>query len=635
VGLKPVSTNLPIKLNKYGFCETSTFDPLATSIPGIYVCGAFSQPKDIPETVAQGSGAAAKASSLISSERNKLITIKEYPPEIDVLGQEPRIGVFVCHCGINIGGVVDVPQVVEYAKTLPNVVYAEENLYTCSQDTQEIIKQKIKEYNLNRVVVASCTPRTHEPLFQNTLREAGLNPYLFEMANIRDQCSWVHTNEKDKATEKSKDLVRMAIAKSRLLQPLKRVEMPVTNSALIIGGGLSGLISALELAKQGFEVHLVEKRHVLGGNLRHVHYVLGEDGENPQETLNNLVRDVSTNEKINIYVGTTVKNVEGYVGNFKTTLSTDVEINHGVIIIATGGVKYVPTEYHYGRANVVTQLELESRLAEGKLTAENVVMIQCVGFRNEKRGYCSRICCSHAIKNALKIKELYPDTNVYILYRDMRTYGFKEEYYKKASEQGVIFVRYDDSNKPFVDENLNVTISDCITNDKILIKADIVVLSTGILPNPDNEELSKLLKVPLSKDNFFLEAHMKLRPVEFATNGIFLCGLAHSPKFVDESISQACAAVSRTCTILAKGYVEVGGIVANVDKDKCSACLTCVRACPFDAPFIDTEGLAEINESKCHGCGVCSAECPAKAIQLNYYTDEQIIAKCKALFETV
>jgi heterodisulfide reductase subunit A len=624
VGLKPPTVNVPVNLNTYGFCETSMFDPLATSTPGIYVSGAFSEPKDIPESVAQGSGVAAKASSLLSTERT--ISVKEYPPEIDVSGQEPRIGVFVCHCGVNIGSVVDVSAVVEYAKTLPNVVYAGEDLYSCSQDVQQKIKQKIEEYNLNRVVVAACTPRTHEQLFQETLREAGLNPYLFEMANIRDQCSWVHMDEKDKATEKSKDLVRIAVAKSRLLEPLKKVKISVKKSALVIGGGLSGLVSALELSNQGFEVHLVEKTEKLGGNLVRVHRTLTDD--NPQRLLPILIRDVYTTPKIHVHTGATITAVEGFVGNFKTILSTNKVIEHGVFIIATGGIEYKPSEYFYGRnPNVLTQLELEENLATNKFDARTVVMIQCVGSRNEERGYCSRICCSHAIKNALKIKELYPDTNVYILYKDIRTYGFKEGYYKKASEQGVIFVRYDDSNKPFVDENLNVTISDCITNDKILIKADMIVLSTGILPNPDNEKLSKLLKVPLSKDNFFLEAHMKLRPVEFATDGIFLCGLAHSPKSIDESISQAYATVSKACTILSKSEIESDALVAVVDDSKCRRCNICTELCEYEAiQLIEVNGTSKlmINTVLCKGCGSCAVDCPTGAIKVYGFTLDQI-----------
>jgi heterodisulfide reductase subunit A len=645
VGMKPpkraqeLAKILGIKLNKYNFCETNTFSPVETSRSGIYVCGAFASPKDIPESVAQASGAAAKAGGITASERGKLTVAKEYPPERDVSGEEPRIGVFVCHCGINIGGVVNVPEVVEYAKRLPNVVYAEHNLYTCSEDTQKGIRERIKEHNLNRVIVASCTPRTHEPLFRETVREAGLNIYLFEMANIRDQCSWVHMHEPKEATEKAKDLVRSVVAKARLLKPLPKPMIKVVPAALIIGGGISGMTASLELAKQGFEVHLVERDKELGGYARKIHYLLGS--EDPQEQLKLLVNEVMENDKIHVYLNSDVSDIKGYIGNFKTTLDNNgskKEIEHGVVIIATGAVEYKPTEYLYGKdERVLTQHELEEKLAKGDFNAKMVAMIQCVGSRNHERPNCSRICCGQAVKNALKIKELNPETDVYVLYKDMRTFGFMEDYYREASDQGVIFIRYDDETKPEVaQENgkLRVTAWEPVLKTWIPIEPDLLVLSVATIPNPDNERLAGMLKVPLTKDKFFLEAHMKLRPVDFATDGIFLCGMAHSPKFIDESISQACAAAARAATVLSKTALEMEGSIASVDKELCSGCEICVSVCPYNAIEMGENNgkpVAKVLEALCKGCGVCGSTCPTKAITLGHFTNEQILAQVKAV----
>ena len=644
VGMTPpkhaeeLAETLGIELNKYKFCSTKTFSPLDTSRPGIYVCGAFSSPKDIPESVAQASGVAARAARLIAPERGKLTVAKELPPEIDVSGEEPRIGVFVCHCGINIGGVVNVPEVVEYAKTLPNVAYAEHNLYTCSEDTQKGIRDKIKEYNLNRVVVASCTPRTHEPLFRETIREAGLNIYLFEMANIRDQCSWVHMHEHEKATVKAKDLVRSIVAKARLLKPLKKPMINVVPVGLVIGGGLSGMTAALELAKQGFDVHLVEKEKELGGNLRHIYYVLGS--EDPQERLSSIVKEVSENEKIHVYLGAEIASLEGYVGNFKTTLSHDgekKEIDHGIVIVATGAVEYKPTEYLYGKdERVLTQHELEERLAKGEFNAKTVTMIQCVGSRNDERPNCSRICCAQAVKNALKIKGLSPETDVYVLYKDMRTYGLNEDYYREAASKGVLFIRYDDENKPTVTQEngaLKVLAMDPVLKTWFPIEPDLLVLSAATIPNPDNQRISEMLKVPISKDGFFLEAHMKLRPVDFATEGVFLCGLAHSPKLIEESISQACGAAARAITILSKKALEVEGAIASVNEDLCSGCRICEALCEYGAIKMEEKDgklVSTVLEALCKGCGVCGSSCPTGAISMLHFTDDEILAQVRA-----
>jgi len=634
-----LSERLGIDLDKYNFCATSPFSPIETSRPGIFVCGAFSGPKDIPDSVAQASGAALKASSVIARERNKLVTAREYPPERDVSGEEPRIGVFVCHCGTNIGGVVDVLSVRDYAKALPGVVYAEDNLYSCSQDAQEHIAAEIKKHRLNRVVVAACTPRTHEPLFQETLRESGLNPYLFEFVNIRDQCSWAHMQEPERATEKSKDLIRMGVAKANLLEPLQRGQIEVTPSALVIGGGLSGITAALGIAEQGFDVHLVESDEELGGNLRKVQYLVS--GEDPKKQVAKLIQKVEAEKRIKVYTNAELIGVKGSIGDFTTTLKdalgNQVEIKHGAVIVATGGVEYKPTEYLYGKdSHIVTQLELEGALAKGTINASTIVMINCVGSRDEERPYCSRICCTQAIKNALKIKERDPNAEVYVLYKDIRTYGSKEDYYKEATRKGVKFVLYDDDSKPAVDRKngkLHVIFYDPILGEKFALSPDLLVLSAAILPPEGNEDLAKMLKVPLSKDGFFLEAHMKLRPVEFATDGIFLCGLAHSPKFVDESISQACAAASKACSILSKPFVEAEGIVAWVDEDLCHSCGTCVEICPYGAIELDDERIARVNEVLCKGCGTCSATCPRKAITMRNFTDEQLLRQIIAMKE--
>ena len=639
---RELARKLGIATDAHGFCQTDALKPVHTSRPGIFVCGAFEAPKDIPETVSQASGSAACASEIIAEARGSLISEQAFPPEKDISGEEPRIGVFVCHCGINIGGVVDVPAVKSYAKTLPHVAYVDENLYTCSQDTQAKIKEIIEEHRLNRVVVASCTPRTHESLFQKTIREAGLNKYLFEMANIRDQCSWVHMDQKDGATEKAKHLVRMAIAAAGHVKPLQEQQLSVTKRALVIGGGAAGMTASLGLADQGFEVVLVEKEKELGGNLHHLHYTLRN--KNIQNYMHALIERVRNHLSIRVITDGVIVDFTGFKGNFKTGIMAGPgmayrQIEHGVVIVATGGEEYKPQEYLYGQdERVMTQQEFEGKVARREInpgTTGDVVMIQCVGSRIEERPYCSRLCCSAAIKNALTIKEANPRSNVFIIYRDIRTYGLLEEYYTRARRAGVIFIRYDLENKPLVTVEkgaLQVTINDPALADTLTLHPQLLILSSAIIPR-ENEELASLMKLQRTQEGFFLEAHMKLRPVDLATEGMYLCGLAHSPKPLDESLSQAAAAVSRACTLLAHDTVSVGGMVARVDGEKCAVCLTCVRVCPYAVPFINEEGVAQIDAAKCQGCGSCAAECPGKAIQLQHCEDDEIIAKASALFK--
>ena len=633
---------LDVDLNQYNFVSTGSFTPVKTSRPGIFVCGVLQGPKDIPETVTQASGAAAVASGILSNSRYTLSKEKEYPKEIDVTGQEPRIGVFVCHCGTNIGSVVDVPEVTRHASTLPNVIVAEDNLFTCSEDTQVKIKERIREHKLNRVVVASCSARTHEPLFQDTIREAGLNPYLFSIANIRDQDSWVHQSDKEGATEKAKDLVRMAVANAAELSALYRTKLPMTKRALIIGGGIAGMTAALNIVEQGFEVVLVEIEKELGGFAKRIHKTL--QGDDIQKYLADLIEKVRKNEKIEVLTETIVVDFSGTKGNFKTALTVGPamyhrEIKHGAVIIAIGALEYRPKEYLYGESDAVnTQTELEdilSRDVQGVKEWQNVVMIQCVGSRNKENPNCSRVCCQQAIKNAISLKEINPDINVFILYRDIRTYGFAEDFYRKARQMGVHFSRYREGEDPTVKQiegSLEVSFKDITLGMEIKIRPDRLILSTGVVAG-ETEELSRMLKVPLTSDLFFLEAHVKLRPVDTQSDGIFVCGMAHSPKRIEESISQALAASARACTLLSQDSIEVGGVVAKVNPDLCAACLICVRACPYEVPFINADGVSEIDISKCHGCGVCAAECPAKAITLLHFEDTQILAQIDALME--
>jgi len=635
-----------IDLDEFGFASHREFTPLSTKRDGIYVIGAFQGPKDIPETVTQSSAAAALASGYLSSERGKEVTIPEPVPLIDVTADGPRIGVFLCHCGINIAGVLDMLALEEFSKTLPNVMYVERNLFTCSQDTQEKMKEVIKEQGINRVVVASCTPRTHEPLFQETCAASGLNRYLFEMANIRDQCSWVHAALPAEATEKAKNLIEMAVHKAGLLKPLERLTFPLTKKALVIGGGIAGMTAALGIAEQGFEVALVEREAELGGHLRHIRYTLS--GDDPQELLEETVKKVNSTDNLKLYTSTNIKNIEGYIGNFKTTLDTpkgEEVYEHGIVIVCTGGLEHKPNEYLYGQNEwVLTQSEFENLLADDDkeaAKAKNVVMIQCVGSRNEEHPYCSRFCCTQAVKNALKLKEINPDANIYVLYRDIRTYGMRELAYKEAREKGIIFITYDPENPPEAEERNGkpyVHVLEKMLGERIGIPADYLVLSVATTPQTDTKELGQMLKIGTNAENFYLEAHMKLRPVDFATDGVFMAGLCHFPKFIEESIVQANAAVSRACTVLTLDQIEAPGTISEVNTALCSACGMCEQVCPYSAVEVVevtrrgvTSRYAEVTGALCKGCGLCAASCRSNAIDIKGFTNAQVAALIDAV----
>ncbi len=653
VGIEPpddfkfLAEKIGIECNDDGFCQTKNYIPEETNREGIYACGAITSPKDIPSSVVQGSAAASKAMSLLWEVRNTLVKPIEYPEERIVDTEEPRIGVFVCHCGKNIAGVVDVEEVVKFAVELPNVVYSENNLYTCSNETQDKIKETIIKQNLNRVIVASCSPKTHEPIFRDTIRQAGLNPYLFEMANIRNQCSWVHKEFPEAATKKAKDLVRIATAKSRLLVPLKKRTLPMNQNALIIGGGISGISAAIELGSQGFHTYLIERENVVGGTMNQLQYLI--DGENPFEILNELLKKVENNKNIEIFCKSEVTSIDGFVGNFHTVVTdsenNETKIDHGIVIIATGAREHKPQKYLYNEnKNVITQLELESLLGNNSFKTESVVMIQCVESRCDERPYCSRICCSEAIKNALKLKELSPSTDVYVLYRDIRTYRFYEKYYSKAREKGVIFLRYEKEMEPqvAVDEGrLKVTQLDPLLNDEISIDCDYVVLSVPVVPNEDNHQVAQLLKVQLDSNKFFMEDHVKLKPVDLSVEGTFLCGLAHGPKTVDECVGQALAAASRAVTLLSKESIELEGAISEVVDANCDGCAYCIEPCPYDALTLleykfkgQIKKTVERNETACKGCGVCQATCPKSGIFVRNFSTAQIEAMVEAVLET-
>jgi heterodisulfide reductase subunit A len=651
VGLNPptdaqeLASKFDIELESHGFCGTSSENRMETSRPGIYVSGAFQGPMDIPESVFSASGAGSQIGELLDKRRGKLSIERVYPPERDVSGEEPRIGVFVCHCGANIGRVVDVPSAVEYALTLPNVVYAQEQLFSCATNCAKEITDMIEEKGLNRIVLAACSPRTLDGLFRDTVREGGLNQYYFEFANIREHCSWVHSKEKEEATDKSFDLIRMSVARAALLEPLQEFDLPVTKAALVVGGGIAGMTSALSIAEQGHEVHLIEKDNELGGIAKKIHSTL--DKMDVQAYLGDLISKVYKNPLVRVYTNTTITNATGYVGNFVTTVDSErgvTEIKHGVIVIAIGVDVYEPDEYLYGQDDrVMTHIELEEKVVNGdeKVTgAESLVMIQCVGCRNKDRNYCSRICCQESVKNALALKDINPDMDIYVLFRDVRTYGFAEDYYREARDKNVRFIRYEPDDEPLVvavNEDgkniLKVTVTDQTLNKKVAIDADVLALAAAVIPSAQAKDVAQSFGVSMGQDGFFKEAHVKLKPVEFAADGVYLCGTAHYPKLISEAISQAYGAAGRALTMLSHDTVVASGSVCDVDEAKCIGCGACVSACTYGAIELKESkqgGKAMVIPVLCKGCGLCNSKCPSGAIQLKHFTDEELLSQIDA-----
>ncbi len=655
-----LAEDMGIDLNQYGFCLTDKFDPVDTSRPGVFVAGAFSTPKEIAETVMDASGAAARAMALLSGSSGTQVSDNGFPPERDVGAEPPRVGVFACYCGDAIAGVVDVDRLVSYAAGLQGVAHARAVNFGCLPDGLEEIKAAIREHDLNRVVIGACTPRTHLALFQRMLREVGLNRYLLEFVSLRDNCAWVHADDPAGATRKAMEEIRVGVARARHLAPFDKEKRSFQRSALVIGGGLAGMTAALTIADEGYDVTLVEKTDELGGNLRHIYRTA--EGRDPRRLLTSLIKRVICHDRIDIYFNTEVIGFSGHVGNFRTRLSyggaslpsDDVtcdaprcwEIQHGVAVVATGGQEYKGNVYLYGQhPGVVTQLELEKRLHEDVDLArrlKQVVMIQCVTGPEQPVWYCSRTCCTNTMKNAIQIKQLNPDCEVVVLYKDLITYGFREEFYTEARRRGVVFVRYGEDNLPQVQvlyEQLRVSIHDAALDGPVTFRPDLLALSMATVPADSNRELANLLEVPVSVEGFFMEAHLKLRPMDFVREGVFLCGLAHYPKFIEETISHALATAGRAMTILTKDHLEVGGSIAIVDPSKCVGCLTCVRSCPFHIPKMDAKaigvgnivGAAYIEPSLCTGCGTCTSECPANAIQLRHYDDTQIMVPEEAV----
>jgi heterodisulfide reductase subunit A len=652
VGLNPpadvegLAKKFGIELNQHHFCKLNPVNPMETNRPGVFISGALQGPVDIPESVFSASGAGSQIGELLDYRRGKLTKERIYPEERDVSQEEPRIGVFVCHCGANISAVVNVPDTVEYCKTLPHVVHAQNQVFSCATNSAKQITDLAKEKGLNRVVIAACSPRTLEPLFRDTLREAGINQYYLDMANIREHNSWVHSKEKEEATQKAKDIIRMSVARACHLEPLREFDLPVNKAALVVGGGLSGMTCALSIADQGHEVHLVEKESDLGGLTRKIHYTL--EGLDVQAYVGDLAHRVYQHPLIHVYTLATITEASGYIGSFVTRVKSDrgvTEIKHGAAVIAIGADVYRPTEYLYGVDDrVLTHLELEEQIAQENdrvRSARSLVMIQCVGCRNEERNYCSRICCSQSVKNALKLKELNPGMELTILFRDMRTYGFKEDYYREASEKDVKFIRYEPEDPPQVEAGaaedgrpvLKVTATDYILGKKLELDADLLALAAAVIPSATTKEVAGFFKVTLSPDGFFKEAHVKLRPVEFATDGVYLCGAAHYPKFMSETINQSYGAAGRVLTLLSHDTVIASGAVCEVDEDKCVSCGACITACTYGAiEFYETPHgrKAKVNPILCKGDGLCNTKCATNAISLKHFTEEELMSEIDA-----
>ncbi len=650
VGLNPpkafkeISEKFGIELTAQGFSKVDSANPVKTNRPGIFVSGAFQGPTDIPESVFTACAAGSQTGELLNYRRGKLARERVYPEERDVSGEEPRIGVFVCHCGSNISAIVNVPSTVEYALTLPHVVYAKEQIFSCATNSAREITDLAKEKGLNRVVIAACSPRTLEPLFRDTLREAGLNQYYLDMANIREHCSWVHAKEKEAATKKAQEIMRMSVARASLLEPLKEFDLPVNKTALIVGGGIAGMTCALSIARQGHPVELLEKSRELGGMARRIHSTL--EGLDVQTFLNNLIHDVYQNPRIHVSHEAVITETTGYIGNFTTTVQTEgrtKKIKHGATVVAIGADVYKPSEYLYGEnPNVYTHIDLGGEIARGNesvINAETLVMIQCVGCRNEEKNYCSRVCCGHAVKNALKLKEKNPEMRIYILFRDMRTYGFREDAYREASELGVQFIRYTPEDNPQVEvvkeggkQLIRVTVADPILGQRLELDADILSLAAAVIPAESTHEIAGQFKLPLSPDNFFKEAHVKLKPVEFSIDGLFLCGTAHYPKHIPETINQAYGAAGRVLTLLSRDTVVTSGSISKINQNTCVGCLACLPLCPYDAITYSRKSRTSlVNGILCKGCGNCASVCPSHSAELQGFSSHQLLGQINAV----
>ena len=624
-----------VELDAHGFVRAGVFGPLDTSRPGVFACGALTGPKDIPDTVASASAAAARAASVVAASRGAEVVAPVLPEETDVTSQDVRVGVFVCHCGINIGGVVDVRAVAEHARRLPGVAWVEDNLYTCSQDTQDRIVARVRESGINRVVVASCTPRTHEPLFQGTIRKAGLNPYLFELASLREHSSWVHRDDPEAATEKAMRMVDMAVAKVRRAMPVRKELAPVEPVGLVIGGGPAGMAAAMGLADQGIRAVLVERSDHLGGGLLRLPHLL--EPEDPARALRDMVSRVTSSPLVEVLLLSELASFSGVVGGFDAVVRTPAgerPVRAGAVIVATGARELRPAGEHlYGEdARVMTSLEAGEALEAGAFPAAGAVaFVQCVGSRIPERPQCSRVCCSTAVKNAILIKERDPGREVVVLYRDIRTYGMREAAYRRARELGVLFARFEPERPPRVlrgaDGSLSVEWADLVARRRVRRRVGAVVLASASLPAEGTEDLARLLKLPLDERGFLLEAHMKIRPLDFATDGVFLAGACHSQKFLDEAIAQGLGAASRAATILANPTVLTEGLPARVDEERCTGCGTCEANCAYEAIKVDpARGVAVVNGVLCKGCGTCACVCPSGAASLPRYEKEQLCA---------
>jgi heterodisulfide reductase subunit A len=650
------SRMLDLELNEHGFCQTDKFTPLQTSHSGVFVAGAFSSPKEISETIIDASGAAAEVMRLLNDRLNTYPRTQEWPflsdndlpPERDVNGEPPRIGVFTCSCGGTMDDEIDIENIAQQAPAWPGVFHSEVIDFACFPDKVEYIKEQIQERNLNRIVVAACSNRTHDSLYQRAIRQVGLNPYLVELVNLREQCSRVHRWQPELASCKSQELVRMAVGRVSKAQPVHKKKHRSRPTALVIGGGLSGMTAALAIADSGYDVHLIERSDVLGGNLQNMYYVA--EGYHPRRLGRDLINRVRAHQHIQALTRTELIHHQGHVGYFQSDLRTTrpdgssetFRVEHGVTILATGGQE---TRDHpwLEFPQVIRQSELEEMVVHQPkeiAALKDVVMIQCAqppGITD----YCSRVCCTNTMKNAIRLKLFNPGCRVTVLYKNIVTYGFREEYYTEARRLGVLFVRYTDEDPPKIigdGDKLQVRVHDITLDRWLSLPADLVPLSMSIAPADGTEELARMLRVPLSTEGFFTEAQMKLRPMDFMCEGIFLAGMAHYPKFIEESISHALAAAARALTLLSQGdSLYLGGVVAVVDPDKCVGCLTCTRTCPFAIPQVlqvegrsgvgSLGGAAYIDTAQCQGCGTCTGECPANAIQLINYTDEQIMLR--------